>query len=257
MTTSKSNPVIPKPQKSSWLSGCFVTALIILFAILGIYNFVSGSIIAYVFSSAGMFSFANTAVVLIIFFECVVYFFLVFRIKKQHWLISLVLVALVWFVLPLPLSSLINTSSARVRNDGFSMANTLSDGSYILADRLAYQQNPPQRGDIVFFTLPMDPQQDMVKRVIGLPDETIVIKDGVVRINDVPLDEPYVTESPMYNGEWTVPKGQYFVLGDNRNNSSDSHSWGFLPQENILAKAVWIYYPLENFGKIVDVNFSP
>jgi signal peptidase I len=257
MTTSTPTPVIQNPQKASWFSGCVVTALVILFVILGVYNFVSGSIIAYVFTSAGLLSFASIAVVFIIFCECIIYFFLVFRIKKQHWLISLALVALVWLILPLPLNLLINVSTARVRSNGYSMGKTLPDGSYILADRLAYQQKAPQRGDIVIFALPMDPKQEMIKRVIGLPGETVAIKDGVVTINNAPINESFITEPPLYSGEWTVPKGQYFVLGDNRNNSADSHSWGFLPQENIIAKAVWIYYPLANFGKIGSVIFQP
>jgi signal peptidase I len=257
MTTSTPAPAIQNPQKASWFSGCVVTALVILFVILGVYNFVSGSIIAYVFTSAGLLSFASIAVVFIIFCECIIYFFLVFRIKKQHWLISLALVALVWLILPLPLNLLINVSTARVRSNGYSMGKTLPDGSYILADRLAYQQKAPQRGDIVIFTLPIDPKQEMVKRVIGLPGETVAIKDGVVTINNAPINESFITEPPLYSGEWTVPKGQYFVLGDNRNNSADSHSWGFLPQENIIAKAVWIYYPLANFGKIGSVIFQP
>lgn len=257
MTTSTPAPVIQNPQKSSWFSGCVITALIILFVILGVYNFVSGSIIAYVFTSAGLLSFASIAIVFIAFSEFIIYFFLAFRIKKQHWLASLALVALVWLVLPLSLNLLINFSTARVRNDGYSMGNTLPDGIYILADRLAYQQNLPQHGDIILFALPMNPQQEMVKRVIGLPGETVAIKDGVVTINNAPIDESYITEPPLYSGEWTIPKGQYFVLGDNRNNSSDSHNWGFLPQENIIAKAVWIYYPLVNFGKIESVDFQP
>lgn len=257
MTKSTSTPVMQNSHKSSWFYGFVVTALVILFVILGAYNFASGSIIAYVFASAGISSFASVAVVLIIFCECAIYFLLVFRIKKQHWLISLALVALVWIVLPLPLNLLINTATARVRNDGYSMGNTLPNESYLLADRLAYQNNSPQRGDIILFTLPMNPKQEMVKRVVGLPNEKVVIKDGVVTVNNTPIDEPYITEPPLYSGEWTVPKGQYFVLGDNRNNSTDSHSWGFLPQENIVAKVVWIYYPLENFGKIGSVDFQP
>ena len=257
MTTSTPAPVMQNPQKSSWFTGCVVTALAILFAILGIYNFVSGSIIAYVFTSAGLLSFTSITVVFIVFVECIIYFFLVFRIKKQHWLVSLALVALVWLILPLPLNLLINASTARVRNDGYSMGNTLPNESYLLADRLAYQKTSPQRGDVVLFALPMNPKQEMVKRVIGLPGEEVVINDGIVTINNTPIDEPYITESPLYSGEWTVPKGQYFVLGDNRNNSADSHSWGFLPQENIVAKVVWIYYPLANFGKIGSVDFQP
>jgi len=257
MTTSSSLPVVQNPRKSSWFSGCMVTALVIFFAILGIYNLVFGSVIAYVFSSARMLSLFNIAIVLIIACDCFVYFFLTFRIKRQHWLISLALLAVVWLVLPLPLRSLINTATARVRIDGYAMGTTLPNGSYVLVDRLAYQQNDPQRGDIVIFRFPLDPKEDLIKRVIGLPGESIAVMDGMVTINGTSLEEPYITAPPLYNGTWVVPEGHFFVLGDNRNESKDSHQWGFLPRENIVAKAVWIYYPLDHFGKIVAVNFPP
>ena len=234
-----------------------VTTLVILFAILGIYDLVFGSIIIYVFSSAGMFSPVSIAITLIIACDCFIYFFLVFRIKRQHWLISLALLAVVWLVLPLPLRSLINIATARVRVDGYAMGTSLPNGSYILADRLVYQQNDPQRGDIVIFSLPLDQKQDLIKRVIGLPGETIGVQDRTVTINGTPLEESYITEPLLYKGTWVVPEGQYFVLGDNRNDSRDSHQWGFLPHENIIAKAVWIYFPLDHFGKIDNVNFPP
>jgi len=234
-----------------------VTALVILFAILGIYDLVFGSIIAYVFSSAHMLSLVNIAIVLIIACDCFIYFFLVFRIKRQHWFISLALLAVVWLVLPLSLRLLINISTVRVRIDGVAMGTTLPNGIYILADRLAYQQNDPQRGDIVVFSFPLDPNQNLLKRVIGLPGETITVEDGTLTINGTSLEEPYITAPPLYNGTWVVPEGHYFVLGDNRNESKDSHQWGFLPRENIIAKAVWIYYPLAHFGKIGDFIYAP
>ncbi len=257
MTLPGSPPVAQNPPKSSWFSGCIVTALVILFAILGIYDLVFGSIIAYIFSSAHMLSLVNIAIVLIIACDCFIYLFLVFRIKRQRWLISLALLAVVWLVLPLPLRLLINISTARVQIDGFAMGTTLPNESYILADRRAYQKNDPQRGDIVVFSFPLDANQDSLKRVIGLPGETIVVKDGTVTINDTPLEEPYITAPPLYNGTWVVPEGHFFVLGDNRNDSRDSHQWGFLPRENIIAKAVWIYYPLAHFGQIDDFSFAP
>ena len=134
---------------------------------------------------------------------------------------------------------------------------TLSSESYILVDRLAYQQNAPRRGDIVLFKLPMDPEQGMMKRVIGLPGEMVSIDQGQVSINGAPIAEPYISEKAPYSGEWKIPAGQYFVLGDNRPNSSDSHSWGFVPRENITGKAVWIYFPFNSFGKILGVNYPP
>jgi len=237
MTISSSTTDIQNPPKSSWFSGCAITALVVLFAILGIYNLVYGSIITYVFSSARMLSPTSIAIVSIIVFNCLIYFFLVLRIKRQHWLISLALLAVVWLVFPALLNLLINTSTARVRFEGNSMETTLSDGNYILVDKLTYQQNDLQRGDIVIFRFPLDTKQELLKRVIGLPGDVVSINEGQVSINGASINEPYVSEKATYTGEWTVPKGEYFVLGDNRPNSSDSHAWGFVPHENINRKS--------------------
>ena len=137
----------------------------------------------------------------------------------------------------------INAVSVRVRVDGFSMNPTLQDGEYILVNRLAYKIGHPVRGDIVVFSFPMDPKQDLIKRVIGLPGESISVQDGKVMINGLPLEEPYIAAPPIYNGTWEVPEGQLFVLGDNRNESKDSHEWGLLPVENVVGRAILIYWP--------------
>jgi len=137
----------------------------------------------------------------------------------------------------------INAISARVRVDGLSMNPTLQHGEYILVSKISYKTGEPQRGDIIVFRLPLDPKQDLIKRVIGLPGETVSIHDGQVTINGFPLEEPYIAQSPGYNGEWTVSEGQLFVLGDNRNDSKDSHQWGLLPLENVIGKAMVIYWP--------------
>ena len=255
MKTSSSASVVQNPPKASWLSGCIVTALIVLFAILAVYQLAWGSIVAYVFSSAHILSLFNLGIVLLIACQFFIYCFLIFRVKKQHWLFSLALLGVVWLVLPLSIRVMLNISTARVRQDGFSMGTTLSSGNYILADRLAYRQKEPQRGDIIILSFPLNPEEDLIKRVIGLPGETITVQDGIVSVNGTALEESYITEPPAYNGSWDVPEGQYFVLGDNRNDSRDSHQWGFLPSENIIAKAVWIYYPFDHFGKIDDGNF--
>ena len=137
----------------------------------------------------------------------------------------------------------INAISARVRVDGFSMNPSLQDGEYILVSKLSYKTGEPERGDIVVFRFPLDPKQDLIKRVIGLPGESITVRDGKVTINGTPLEEPYIAAPPIYNGTWTVPEGQLFVLGDNRNESKDSHEWDFLPLENVIGKAILIYWP--------------
>jgi signal peptidase I len=137
----------------------------------------------------------------------------------------------------------INAISARVRVDGFSMIPTLEDGEFVLVSKLNYRLGAVERGDIVVFHYPVDPKQELIKRVIGLPGDTIKVMDGVVSVNAQVLDEPYIADTPRYSGEWIVPEGQVFVLGDNRNDSSDSHQWGYLPFEKIVGKAVVIYWP--------------
>jgi len=158
----------------------------------------------------------------------------------------------------------INVISARVRVEGYSMLPTLDNGEYVLISRLAYKLGDYQRGDIIVFRPPMYPDapfwqhlfglpgfddkyEDYIKRIIGLPGDTVRIANGTVYINDVPLIEPYIAAPPDYSNEWTVPEGQLFVLGDNRNNSADSHAWGFLPEENILGKALVVYWPFADF----------
>lgn len=137
----------------------------------------------------------------------------------------------------------INAVSARVRVDGMSMNPTLQNGEYVLVSRLAYKTGAPERGDIIVFSFPMDERQDLIKRVIGLPGETITIQDGAVFVNGRKLQEPYIAQPPAYSGEWIVGEGQLFVLGDNRNDSKDSHQWGLLPIENVIGKALLIYWP--------------
>jgi signal peptidase I len=148
----------------------------------------------------------------------------------------------------------INALSARVRVDGFSMIPTLQNGEYILVNKLAYKTGQPNRGDIIVFRLPGDESQDLIKRVIGLPGDTVKVSDGVVTINGEKLHEPYIAQSPLYFGEWIVPDGSLFVLGDNRNDSRDSHQWGLLPLENVIGKSVLIYWPPPEWKIISHTN---
>lgn len=137
----------------------------------------------------------------------------------------------------------INAISARVRVDGFSMVPTLQDGEYVLVSKVTYRLGQPQHGDIIVFKYPGEPPQDLIKRIVGLPGDTVKVSGSVVSVNGQPLVEPYIAASPVYQGEWQVPDGFLFVLGDNRNDSSDSHAWGLLPKENVIGKALLIYWP--------------
>lgn len=142
----------------------------------------------------------------------------------------------------------INAVSARVRVDGFSMRPTLEDGEFVLVNKLSYVFSETKRGDIIVFHFPLNPDEELIKRVIGLPGDRIMVQNGQVAVNGVTLDEPYIAQTPLYSGEWTVEEGYLFVLGDNRNNSNDSKDWGFLPMENIVGKAVLIYWPPPMWG---------
>ncbi len=139
-----------------------------------------------------------------------------------------------------------------------SMQPTIEPGDRVVLSRLAYLgERAPQRGDIVVFKAPAETQEksDMIKRVIGLPGEKVEIRDGMVYINDIALVEHYLNEAPDYVfGPVTVPEGCYFVLGDNRNHSVDSHAWldPFLPEEDIKGKATVCYWPLDRIGGLYE-----
>jgi signal peptidase I len=118
-----------------------------------------------------------------------------------------------------------------------------------LQDGAVYLFGEPQRGDIVVFRFPRDPSRDFIKRIIAIPGDTAEIRQGRVYVNGVLVDEFYINEIPNYSmpSERMRP-GQYFVLGDNRNNSSDSHVWGPVPRDNIIGKAWLSYWPVDQLG---------
>jgi len=156
----------------------------------------------------------------------------------------------------------INAISARIRVDGSSMEPSLQSGEFVIVNRLAYRLGEPELGDVVVFHFPGDPGQEYIKRIIGLPEDTIRVNNGTVSINGQPIDEPYIAANPRYKGNWEVPAGHIFVLGDNRNNSSDSHNWGAVPMENVIGEAFFIYWPPTDWGKItyaqsVKASFVP
>jgi len=128
-----------------------------------------------------------------------------------------------------------------------SMENTIATKSRMIGFRLSYIFNEPERGDIIIFKYPDDESRIFTKRIIGLPGETIIIEDGVVYINDEPLEEPYLKEEPadLDFGPYEVPEDSYFCLGDNRNMSNDARYWTntYVSEEAILGKAIFSYYP--------------
>lgn len=134
---------------------------------------------------------------------------------------------------------------------GSSMLPTIEEGEYIMVSKATYFFHEPQRGDIVVLHSPQSPDSDLIKRIIALPGDTIEIKDNKVFVNDTPVVEPYILEPPHYLVlPEQIPTGRYFVLGDNRNNSSDSHRGWTVPRKNIVGKAWITYWPPYRWGTI-------
>lgn len=136
--------------------------------------------------------------------------------------------------------------------NGTSMDPTLATGDYLLIDRLSYRIRPPERGDVIVFQSPPEPEKYFVKRIIGLPGETVVLQGTTVTIinKEYPegllLKEPFLTHKKNDSMRVTVPEGQYFVMGDNRSGSYDSRGWGTLPKENIGGRALVRLLPLQS-----------
>ena len=179
--------------------------------------------------------------------------------------IEAVLLAVVVFML-------LQTTVRNFKVDGSSMDPTLENGQYLLVNRLVYLRiemdrfssivpfwqaeedsvryaiHPPERGEVIVFefpdSIPSNPKRDFVKRVIGLPGETIEVKDGVPFVDGVVLEEPYLTTKDNSNGRKVeLGAGEYYVMGDNRAHSNDSRGWGAVPEENLRGKVWMIYWP--------------
>jgi signal peptidase I len=173
---------------------------------------------------------------------------------KQSSCVGFIIDTVETILLALVLFLAINALSARVRVENVSMEPTLESGEFLLVNRMAYKLGDPHIGDIIIFHAPGVSDLDYIKRLIGRPGDTVTITDGVVYVNEQKLYESYVAEPPNYSGTWVVPEDQFFVLGDNRNNSSDSHLWGFIPKEDVVGKALLIYWPLDQFTLLKHPN---
>jgi signal peptidase I len=171
------------------------------------------------------------------------------------------------------------------RVDGDSMVPNLHNGQYLLVNKAVYFHvdlnalrnllpgpdtpgqdtvylfHPPERGDIVVLDPPVRSDKPYIKRVIALPGETVAVRDGKVYVNGEPLEEAYIAEPPRYTypfnaGEYTVPEGDVFVMGDNRNNSSDSHVFGPVALDHIIGKAFFSYWPFDEAGLIPHERYA-
>jgi signal peptidase I len=139
------------------------------------------------------------------------------------------------------------------RVQGTSMLPLLDDSERIIVNKFIYRFHPIERGDVVVFWYPKDPSVSFIKRVVGVPNDAVELRRGVLYVNHQRVEEGYLL--PQFNdneshGEVTVPKGYYYVLGDHRNSSNDSRTWGEVPEKYIYGKAFFRFWPPSKFGLI-------
>ena len=191
------------------------------------------------------------------------------RFKRVAWELAQTL------VLALLIFLLVRAVAQNFRVEGPSMEPGLHNGQYLLVNKAVYFKlnlgtlskyipfigakdgeetflfHGPQRGDVIVFRYPKDPSRDFIKRVIGVPGDRVRVEAGLVYVNDVPIQESYISNNAGRDiEEQAVPPESYFVLGDNRPNSSDSRNWGFVPEDNIIGKAMLSYWPLSALGGV-------
>ena len=146
---------------------------------------------------------------------------------------------------------LINLITMRYRVEGPSMQPTLDDGQILVLNRLAYMFGPPSRGDITVVHLASLSADDLIKRIVGLPGETIEIRDNQVSINGTPLETPWGQDcGDCSPGVWRLGPKEYFLLGDHRAASRDSRAFGPVPSSALIGKVMWRYWPLTQFGPV-------
>jgi signal peptidase I len=160
-------------------------------------------------------------------------------------------------IMTLVIFLLVRAGLQNFRIEGQSMETNLHNGQFLIVNKLLYYIHPPQRGDVVVFHSPQNPRKDFIKRVVGLPGEEVEMVDGEVYIDGVRLYETYLSNQGRRSwGPEVVGEFEYFVLGDNRDNSSDSRSWGMLDGNAIIGKAWFSYWPPSTWGLVPHYTFA-
>ncbi len=175
---------------------------------------------------------------------------------KSNWgnaareLVETVLLTLVIFFM-------IRFAIENYRIEGESMEPNFHNGQFLLVNKIQYLLQPPQRGDVVIFRYPLNEKKNFIKRVIALPGEKVEIRAGKIFVNGVRVPEPYPLRFADYDyGPVTVGPDEYFVLGDNRPYSSDSHSWGMVPTKDLIGKAWVSYWPSDEWGVVPTYSYA-
>ena len=164
-------------------------------------------------------------------------------------LITLIVAVAVFFLLQITIQSSVVVGS--------SMNPTLEHGQRLLVNKLAYKFHPPERGDVIVFRSPNNQRTEFVKRVIAVPSDNVEVKSETVYVNGTQLYEPYIAAPPHYAlSEQEVPQESYFVLGDNRNNSNDSHKGWTVPYQNIIGKAWLSIWPPDKWGTVPNYDLE-
>ena len=148
--------------------------------------------------------------------------------------------------------------------NGASMEPNFHNGEFILTNKITYKFRDPQRGDVVIFKSPMDKEVDYIKRIIGLPGDTVALHDNALYVNGQKVVEPYLApDVTIFGGsflaegqEITVPPGRYFVCGDNRPHSSDSREFGTIAKEDFIGEAIFRYWPVNQMGGIIPPKYD-
>jgi signal peptidase I len=172
------------------------------------------------------------------------------QILVSETLETVLLAAVIWLV--------VNLATARFVVDGSSMEPNFHTGQLLIVNRLAYRFGTVERGDVIVFRFPGNTADDYIKRVIGLPGETVAVRDGEVYVDGNLLEESYLAPDTTlpYGGEWVVPADNYFVMGDNRPHSSDSRSWGMLGKEFVIGKSWISYWPPQYWGVVPHYSYG-